>query len=244
MKFDLKNTTFVIPVRIDTTDRLENLQILIDYLNKYIDSNFIVVESDIEPKVPEDSRYTKLFFKDETFHRTLLLNRGFRETSTPYVINQDVDALVNPKAWFEAVQELQKNPDCVFVYPYDGSFWDVGEQKQLVKETLSLNNVTILKGSWMHNNSVGGIIVANKDLYSNMGYENTNFKHYGWEDDERLVRANKFGYKTLRLPYVLWHLSHPRPPTEFYQKASPHELQRISNMSLKEIKQDIPNWER
>jgi hypothetical protein len=45
-KIDLKDVTFVIPVRIDCIERLENIFLIIDYLYSLFDTNIIVLESD------------------------------------------------------------------------------------------------------------------------------------------------------------------------------------------------------
>lgn len=75
-KIFLEDVTFVIPVRIDTLERLENLQATTNYILSHCDTNILIVESD-----KRDSGFLRkllhpsiqLFFeKDEMeiFHRT------------------------------------------------------------------------------------------------------------------------------------------------------------------------------
>ena len=46
MKKDLKDCTFIIPIRIESTDRLRNVITILCYLNSNFDTNIIVKEVD------------------------------------------------------------------------------------------------------------------------------------------------------------------------------------------------------
>ena len=48
MKIDLKNTTFIIPLRIDTGDRLRNVILSTAYLLNHFDTNVMIKEVDSE----------------------------------------------------------------------------------------------------------------------------------------------------------------------------------------------------
>ena len=48
MKKDLKDCTFIIPIRIESTDRLRNVITILCYLNSNFDTNIIVKEVDKE----------------------------------------------------------------------------------------------------------------------------------------------------------------------------------------------------
>ena len=50
MKYDLKDITFTIPVRIDTPDRLYNINYTVEYLLRNFDTNIIIYENGPEPK--------------------------------------------------------------------------------------------------------------------------------------------------------------------------------------------------
>ena len=54
MKKDLKDCTFIIPIRIESTDRLRNVITVLCYLNYNFDTNIIVKEVDV------DSQFDKL----------------------------------------------------------------------------------------------------------------------------------------------------------------------------------------
>ena len=48
MKRDLKDCTFIIPIRIESTDRMRNVITILCYLNSNFDTNIIVKEVDKE----------------------------------------------------------------------------------------------------------------------------------------------------------------------------------------------------
>ena len=50
---NLTNTTFIIPVRIDSSDRLSNLEYVIKYLQFHFETNIIIQENSTDPQVPE-----------------------------------------------------------------------------------------------------------------------------------------------------------------------------------------------
>ena len=55
MKKDLKDCTFIIPVRIESTDRLRNVITILCYLNSNFDTNIIVKEVDKESVFDKDA---------------------------------------------------------------------------------------------------------------------------------------------------------------------------------------------
>jgi len=69
--------------------------------------------------------------------------------------------------------------------------------------------------------------------------ENENFKSWGFEDNERVVRFDKLGLKYCRLEGCLYHLKHPKfndsSKSNPYYQHNKEELEKISNMSKEEI---------
>ena len=80
MKYDLKDTTFVIPVRIDSMIRLENLLLTLENLESAFDTNIVVVEASyynngiLKRLVSSSTSYHFIEDKDPVFHRTKHLN--------------------------------------------------------------------------------------------------------------------------------------------------------------------------
>ena len=47
-RFELKNTTFIIPLRIETADRMRNIVTTLIYLTRLLDTKIVVKEVDKE----------------------------------------------------------------------------------------------------------------------------------------------------------------------------------------------------
>jgi hypothetical protein len=140
MKTDLKNTTFIIPLRIDTGDRLRNIILTTSYLLHHFDTNVIIKEVDSEHRFEEyalpiikrlvDTSNLRHIFEEETrtddsFHRTKVLNDMVLESSTEIVVNYDTDIILPLDSYTKAVEMLQGDSDVV--YPY--RFGSHGERK-------------------------------------------------------------------------------------------------------------------
>jgi hypothetical protein len=140
MKTNLKNTTFIVPLRIDTGDRLRNVILSTAYLLHHFDTNLIIKEVDSEHRFEEyalpiikrlvDVSNLRHIYEedkrtDDSFHRTKVLNDMVMEASTEIVVNYDTDIILPLYSYIEAVQMLQGEYDVV--YPY--RFGNHGERK-------------------------------------------------------------------------------------------------------------------
>ena len=81
MRIDLTDTTFIIPVRIDSMIRLENLLMSVDSIVRYFRTRILILEAssyqnEIIPSLIKDDtvKYTFLVDKDPVFYKTKYLN--------------------------------------------------------------------------------------------------------------------------------------------------------------------------
>ena len=81
MRIDLTDTTFIIPVRIDSMIRLENLLMSVDSIVRYFPTRILILEAssyqnEIIPSLIKDDtvKYTFLLDKDPVFYKTKYLN--------------------------------------------------------------------------------------------------------------------------------------------------------------------------
>ena len=147
MKTDLKNTTFIIPLRIDTGDRLRNVILSTSYLLHHFDTTVMIKEVDSERRFETfalpvikrlvDTKNLIHIFEDETrvddaFHRTKILNDMVMESKTDIVVNYDTDLILPISSYVEAVNMLENDYDVV--YPY--RFGNHGERKVNLEFTI------------------------------------------------------------------------------------------------------------
>lgn len=147
---DLRNVTFIIPLRIDTDDRLRNIVLTTSFLLNTFDCKVIIKESDeiskfnawAKPLIESisDTKNLKYIFEenyDEHFHRTRLLNDMVMETTTDIVVNYDSDIIL-PITSYTQAKEMLDSGKYDLVYPY--RFGEYGERKVILKTVVEDEN--------------------------------------------------------------------------------------------------------
>jgi predicted glycosyltransferase involved in capsule biosynthesis len=224
---DLSNATFIIPLRIESADRMRNIITLLCFLLGNFDTNVIVKEVDSEPVFEEnvlpqikefignDINLVHIFEKsdDPVFYRMHILNEMLAMSKTDVVINYDCDVLMPVETYVNAYESIL-NGACDVVYPYgNGNFQ---KQVHVTDEIVSdfLNNdfdLSILdKSSQVSTSDFGWVQFFNRSVYIEGGMENENFRGSSPEDKERFFRFTTLGYKVGRIDNWIYHLEHSR----------------------------------
>lgn len=248
MKINIKDFTFLIPIRIDSLVRVENLLLSIQHILKYFDTNIIVLQaSDYDNGILTkllNKKVKYIFYEDRdaVFYRTKYLNIMTKLSTTPYIGIYDTDVIIPKEQIFDSIQRLREGTE--IAYPYDGHFLDTSDilrELYFKKKNINLllknrNKMSLIYGNQMK----GGAIFVNKIAYINAGMENEKF--YGWapEDWERYERLKNFGYKIHCSTGCLFHLSHPRGTNSTYRSTDQvintnTELVHTRNSSKEEI---------
>lgn len=226
---DLKNTTFIIPIRIESDDRLRNIITVCCYLLSVFDTNVIVKEVDNESvfeshALPQISEYldnnldnlTHIFEKsnpdDHVFYRMRYLNEMLSMTDTEVVVNYDGDVLLEPETCVTA-RDMIVNENFDVVYPYGWGDYQkmVFADDQMVSNFLS-NDCDFSQFDRVNINrsESGHVQFFKRQSYIEGGMENENFKGSSPDDKERLNRFNVLGYNVGRINDYVYHLEHSR----------------------------------
>ena len=243
-----KDLTIVIPVKIDSSDRLDNLKVVLKYLNTNFRTNIIVGEHSKKPTLKNlGYNYNYVHFDNPTgtFHKTKTLNSLYELVDTPYVAAWDSDVLVDPRNVLDAVSNLRSDK-MQFVYPFDNRIYDVPRKfiSKLI-ESGDINDISDKDCKDRHIELITGcLFIFNKQRLSELGMENEKFIGWGGEDDERYERILKLGgnisYLVDRGP--VYHIRHFRGvdsrPTEGldYVQENREELVKTREMSYKELR--------
>jgi hypothetical protein len=214
-KIDLSDVTFIIPVRADSPERLENFNIVMNFLIEHFITTIFVIEGDKIEKAGVPENVKKWFIPDEdlVFYRTRYLNKMTRESTTPIIAIWDADVLCDPLQIAESARLLREGKTDM-VYPYFHYFYSLTEGLkeyfQRNGESLSIleeakDHLATMSGNW----SIGGAFLVNREAYIEAGMENENFYGWGPEDVERYVRWINLGYRVERVEGALFHLPHP-----------------------------------
>lgn len=256
-KIDLSDVTFLIPVRIDSIHRLENLMAVVSFLKRNFAANFHLFEvatlnNNILTKLlPKTVTITFIEDHDPVFHRTYYANIFLKQVETPIVGIWDADVLVTREQVEESVFLIRKN-EAQFVLPYNGRFFDT---TMLIRELyLKQKRFSILKKneskmvSLYEPEPVGGVIFASTNAYKNSGMENEYFYGWGHHDGERMNRWEILGYEIARVEGCIYHLSHYRSLNSKYHSKRQKELkmaavERLGLMSKEEMQREVKSWE-
>jgi len=254
MPIQLSDVTFNIPIRIDTPERVRNLRTTLYYLCHHFETNILVYEESAQSVVPGHLeglpiKYTYKHIQTDSplMRRTWLLNEMAKASETPIIVNYDADVLMKLEQYNIPTQAIRQNK-VDMIYPYNGRFIDIyNETLKTVMDTLSVENLEEKDGNLIHPNSLGGAIFWNKQKFIEFGMENENFVLWGWEDNERLVRAQKLGLKMGRVAGPLWHMHHPPSPNSANTSHKPYfdnqkEFEKVAGMSTEQLKQYIKTW--
>ena len=237
---NLKDVTFVVPLRIDSTERKENIDTLIRYTFNHFETNFIVLEADPERRYfpetePKGFRYEFIEDKNEVFHRTKCINRLISMSGVSIVTVWDADAISPPEQIIDVVGKIRSDK-AVLGFPYDGRFYSCDKINSEVFKRLL--NIEILLGrtpvmNLMHGyHSVGGAFIVHKNKYLEAGGENENFYGWGPEDTERVKRLEIIGKPIYYSQGTLFHLWHPMGKNSWFANS---ELERRNRCELQKI---------
>ncbi len=256
-KKSLKDVTFLVRVKIDSMDRLENLLMVIDFLTTHFETNIHVLEvgnynnNIIRELLPEDISVSFIEDFDPVYHQTRYLNVMAKNTKTLYLSVWDADVIVHPEQISQSVDLLRKDK-FDFVSPYKGIALDTtGIIKELYFKKrdidILIENKNKMALTRYPNLSVGGGIFAKTEAYIHAGMENEYFYGWGGEDEERILRWVILGYRFTRLEGILFHFTHKRGLNSRYYSDSREdnallEVFRILSMSENELKNEIKSW--
>lgn len=221
---NLLNTTFIIPIYIDSLDRINNIESVIGYLDYNFRTNVIIHEL-----VGDSCLFLRGYdnlnivhiredFTGE-FHRTRQLNKMLSLVKTPVVSNYDIDVIL-PIESYVLSEKIILDGDHDVVYPYG-----VGDFQR--KIPLSLDryqfNCTFdldsISDFILDRSDCGHCFFIRANEYKRFGGENENFIAYGPEDSERINRFSKFG-SVHRIENFVYHFEHSR--TNFSTMSNPH----------------------
>ncbi len=218
------NTTFIIPIRVESPDRRRNITASVRYLLKHTKSKIIIKEVSGTSLIPEilreeikNERVRYVFEQhDGPFHRTRYLNDMLEMVDTPVVSNYDADIILYPQSYFLAENAILSG-DADVIYPYPES--DEGQVRlkissQIEEKFLRECTLESLDGcEWMKWRAHAGFcfMIRTSD-YLSAGAEIEQFVSYGPEDVERLERFSKMGLKVCRIDLPVFHMDHSRSP--------------------------------
>ena len=253
MRADLSQATFIIPIRIESPDRLRNVITTTAFLLENFDTNIIIQEVDkhsvfekealpilediVEVDIWENFNFIHKKSDEPLFHRQRVLNEMIMECETDIVVNYDCDVILPKESYTLAYKGIMDNIYDV-VYPYGQGMF----QKQVAATDISVSKF-LETGDYEylnviskdHTSDYGWAQFFKTSVYKEGGMENENFKAYAPEDKERFYRFTTLGYSVGRINNYVYHLEHARGENSWF--SNPHmesnmaEWNKIQSMS-------------
>ena len=253
MRIDLSQATFIIPIRIESDDRMRNVITTTTFLLENFKTNIIIKEVDKNSRFEEEAlpiiediidvniweNFNYIFEKsdDPLFHRQRVLNEMIDITETEVVVNYDCDAILPIKSYELAYKGIMDGIYDV-VYPYAQGMHQkqVAATDEVVSSFLESGDYNVLDSvSNIHTSDFGWAQFFKTSVYKEGGMENENFKAYAPEDKERFYRFTTLGYSVGRIKNYVYHLEHARGENSWF--SNPHmesnmaEWNKIQGMS-------------
>ena len=247
-RFDLTKTTFIIPLRIETEDRMRNIVTTLIYLTRNFNTKVILKEVDkesiyerevlplleraLEPEMLACIHHIFEQSDEFTFHRTKILNDMLWMVDTPVVANYDSDIILPLESYINATNMIAKgwvHPDAEggepvkVIYPYgfgDYQFQCHVGDNEVTNFINSGFNFEYFNGHMRQWDAKYGFCqFFDTEEYKKLGGENENFVAYGYEDDERHFRFNLLS-SVGRIHEFVYHLEHGRTKNSWFN--NPH----------------------
>ena len=226
------NLSFLIPVKLESEDRVRNLTTVLSFLSKF-NSQILIKESDIIPKFEsfvlpnlKNTDYIDYTFEKQNnnfFHKTKILNDLIDKSTTEVVANYDTDVILPVKSIRKAYEMIASYQSDA-VYPYGcGVFqravkYTPDVYEKYINSNLDDKSIDILKSnSILSNSTIGWCQFIRKKNYIDSYMMNEEFAAWGPEDCELYYRLNILGNKVDRINDFIYHLDHARSVDSWFQ---------------------------
>lgn len=261
---DLSNVSILCSVKIDSCDRIRNVQLLLRYLRTFTSSAEIVVveqgDKAILNEIVNAAGATYHFIHSGGAHyKTRNLNLAAALSTGQYIIMIDADVIL-PVAAIEASLRAIRGGEH-FVSPYNGIAVNV--KRELIDVDMDLTMLAsgsvffektydrklqansrdgfeVMFGTSNYD-AMGGALIARRHSLLTIGAWNTNFVSYGFEDMEIHERIRKFGYTAHSITeFNCYHLEHERGIDSEYNnfyRSNQKEFERVRDMTLEDLQE-------
>lgn len=250
---NFSDTTFTIPVKLDSVSRIHNIIIVLRYLTAHFRTNIVVAEQGGSSQLPqylgelgEKVQYIFIESESDYFYKTRLLNAMAEKCDTPYLCSFDADVIAYPSKLISA-RELLVRDKADMCFPYDGKVYNVERDGiEAFYGHLDPGRLDIETMQLLYPNVFGGALLMKRDAFFAGGMENELFVNWGGEDDERVTRFSKLGFRISRITGPLLHLDHFRgenigTDNPLYAR-NISEYEKILEMDVDDLRAYVASW--
>lgn len=250
-RIEKEEVAFIVPLRIDSEEREQNLDFLLAGLTTlFPNSEILLMEGDSQPRYKMKYPYPQVCYQfvkdtDPIFYRTRYLNDALEKVDSPVVGIWDTDIWASKEQIQCAINAIVEEK-AVMSLPYDGRCCYLSKTDSELFRTGTSYEVLDSYGIYMENTN-GGAFLVNRKTYLSAGGENELFYGWGPEDMERIKRMEILGLPVFRSEGPLFHVYHPRNLNSVYavEKIEKHNREvflNVCSLSPNELRDRIQHY--
>lgn len=255
--------TFLIPVKLESSDRVKNLITVLTYLIRNYDARILVREFDkkskfnelvspqlveIFKKIPDNLEFSYEVQDKNYFHKTKILNDLLEMSTTSVVCNYDTDVILPITSVNRAYQMIISGKSDA-VYPYGVGAYQkaVNYNEDLYEKFVSseMNDIdikNIQKYSSTGSSTIGWCQFIRRENYINSFMMNEEFAAWGPEDCELFYRLNILGNKVDRINDYVYHLEHSRTADSWFSNPKWQSNAKLWEWIRRQSKETLINY--
>ena len=260
--------TFIIHLRKDTEERALNVNTIIKHYRDTIPNcKFIIVEDDkvfnFEYLVKLSNVHYMQLYNEGSHKKCEGYNLGLKHADTEIVCFLDIDCITSKENIYKAIDTVKSsrgicigyNGVCVYfsykakklVNAANEDLYDFFD-KLVDKDNLVLNYTTE-NYHIANTKAVGGVLYGYKETFKQIGGFNNNFKGWGYEDNEIILRSSRLEvpvfYINTKKP-LLFHLPHKdleaNEKDHGNYRLNEQEYLRIASFNKQQMLEYIKKW--
>lgn len=219
-RIDLSDVTFIVPLYVESEDRLRNMEIVLRFIARHFRTRLLVVE-DTGKGATDRAKNIALGLGFEHlavvgndtpyFHKTWMANHGIEKATTPMVVVHDSDIVMNRLQYALARDAVRDGGNVAF--PYNGTVVDVSAENFVTfAQSLDTGSFDPLApgNGYPGIGAHGGAVFFSRHAIDTSGGFNETIVAWGLEDREMIERLEKLGMPARRGDGPLFHLRHAR----------------------------------
>lgn len=215
LRVDLKDVTFLMSVKVDSQDRLDNIYAVTKYLCTHFKTKILLLEADKTPKLKRKMLHqdiTYVFVKDKnlTLDITKYNNFLINEAKTPYISIYHPDVILPVQQVVKSVM-LLRNSGYSSILPYNGNCYEVDMLLKTIFIKI-LDDKFLIANKNKQSKSLeridGDCIFFKKSIYIKTDCDDEKLECYETENTGCVKRVRPLGHETKRINGPLFHLYH------------------------------------
>lgn len=215
-KKDLSDLTFIIPVRIESQSRIDNIETVVQYLFLHFVTKIIIIECGSSrnyfPAVDHpDLNYEFIDTNIASPQSCWSISDIVYYADTPLVAIWNPDVIVSQMQLVTAAEEIKKSNISVCI-PFNGKVYSIEKNLlELFRLTLKIENIinSPLQGLMNCRYSIRGPFLINKAKYMTVDTNHEEQFCWGFDENECLLRKDFSDFRVHYLEGPLYHMAHP-----------------------------------